>query len=126
MSEGAKADGDAVRAACVQDKVDHGRDVMEVATGEILILRDAKATGREKSLASEKLQAAAERMKGLVKAARACSGDQAPEEQDNVTRNELDEQQNVPLADPTQPGVTPPVPSPVDPTTPQTVASPSQ
>lgn len=126
LLEGAKSDGDAVRAACVAEKVDRGRDVMEVATGELLIIRDQRSTGQQRSFAVEKLQAAANRLDGVVTQARTCAGDQSPDKEDDVTTNEVDETQTIPLNDPTLGGTTPFVPPAIDANVPQTVASPSQ
>ena len=125
MAEAAKADGDAVLSACILDKLERGRDVMEVATGELMVIQDAGATSRQKSFAVEKLAAAADRMDGLVESGQACTGDQAPEDEDDLTRNEVDEPQTVPVADPTLGGGQPPVLPPVESTQPVTVASPS-
>jgi hypothetical protein len=122
----AKARGDAVRAACVLDKQERGQAVMEVATGELLVIGDSSSTPRQRGFAAEKLHAAADRLDGLAEQASLCGGDQTPEDADDVTRNEVDEAQTVPVADPTRDGAGgSPVPPPVDDHQPVSVASPS-
>lgn len=125
LAERAKGEGDAVLAACILDKLERGRDVMEVATGELMVIQDGSTTQRQKAFAVEKLQAAADRMDRLVEAAQACTGDQAPEDEDDLTRNEVDEPQTIPVEDPTLGGGEPPVLPPLDSTDPVSIASPS-
>lgn len=126
LAEEAKADNDAVRAACVQDKLERGQAVMEVATGELMVVRDSGSTSQQKAFAIEKLQEASARLGRIVGEARVCRGELGPEDEDDVTRNEVDEPVTVPIADPTQVGGDPPVPPPVDDHRPPTVASPSE
>lgn len=122
----AEGDQDVARAACLVDKRDRGGEVMELVTGELLVVQDAGATEQQRSFAAEKLSALADRMDGLVDQARACSGDTAPEDKDDKTRTEVDERPTVPYADPTVGGARPPVPPPVDDARPPTVESPTQ
>lgn len=123
LAEATVSDGDPAAQGCVEDKLDRGRDVVELATSEVLVARDKGATQREKSFAAEKVKAAAERMALLVKQARACTGDV---DDDGVSQgeNDVDAPSQVPIADPTAPGAEPPVPPAVDDHRPVTVASP--
>lgn len=126
LAEGAKQDGDAVRAACAQDKLDRGRSVMEVATGELLVIQDSGSSQQQKAFAVEKLQAAADRMARLVEQADGCSGDTSPEDEDDLTRNEVDEPTTIPVEDPTLVGGDPTVLPPADAETPVAIGSPSR
>jgi hypothetical protein len=126
----AKRDADLVRAACVLDKQERAQGVMELATSELMIIRDDAASTEARSFAVEKLQAAAERLDDLVSEARDCMGDKSPEVSDDVTRNEVKQDPPIPIADPTvggglgggKPSGLPP---PVDDGVPPTVGSPS-
>ncbi len=126
MAQSAKQDGDAVLAACLEDKVTRGRDVMDVATGELMVIRDQNSSAQQKSFAAEKLGAAADRMDGIVASAKGCSGDQSLEQEDDVARNELDKTEQIPLEDPTIAPTESPVPPAVDQGQPPTVASPTR
>lgn len=130
LASDAKRDADLVRAACVLDKQERAQGVMELATGELLTIRDEAASTEARSFAVEKLQAAAERLDDLVAEARDCMGDKSPEVSDDETRNEVKQEPTIPIADPTvgggvgggrQPGM----PPPVDDGVPPTVGSPS-
>lgn len=130
LASDAKRDSDLVRATCVLDKQERAQGVMELATGELLIIRDEGSSAEARSFATEKLVAASERLGGLVEQARECIGDKSPEESDDQTRNEVDTPQAIPVADPTVGGGAgggkpPPVPPPVDDTVPPVVGSPS-
>lgn len=70
----ARQSGDMARIACVQDKRDRAEIVLEVATGELLVLQDPAADGQSRAFAGEKLAEAADRVSGLVGQARACQG----------------------------------------------------
>lgn len=70
----ARQSGDMQRIACVQDKQDRAGAVMEVATGDILVVQDPVVDAPTRAFASEKLAEAAQQMKGLVGQARACQG----------------------------------------------------
>lgn len=130
LAADARRDSDLVRAACVLDKQERAQGVMELATGEMLIIRDEGASTDARSFAVEKLQAASERLDGLVEQAKECIGDKTPEASDDVTSTEVDAEPTIPIADPTlggnadgtKPGRVPP---PVDDGTPPTVGSPS-
>jgi hypothetical protein len=126
-SEAASATGaDAQMAGCLLDKRDRGREVMELATSEVLVLQDASSTDQQRRFATEKLDALAGRMEELVESARACSGDAGPEDDDDKTRTDADEPTTVPYADPTIVGTgTGPVPPPVDDGRPPSVESPT-
>jgi|GEM_PF-2534601 len=125
MAQAAKSDGDATLAGCLQDKVTRGRDIMATATPELMVLRDASASAQAKSFAAEKLQAAADAMDGVMSAAKGCSGEQELENEDDVTRNEVDKTETIPVQDPTIAPTEPDVPPAVDESQPPTVASPS-
>jgi hypothetical protein len=131
LSEEARSDSDLVRAACVLDKQDRAQGVMELATGELLIIRDSNADAQSRQFATQKLDAASDRLDALVAAAKECSGDKSPEVDDDETDNAADEVPYVPELDPTKSGGTPPprstpVPPAVDDGRPPTVGSPSQ
>jgi hypothetical protein len=125
MAQAAKQDGDATRAGCLQDKVTRGQDIMGTATPELMVLRDASASAQAKSFAAEKLQAAADAMDGVMSAAKKCSGEPELESEDDVTRNELDRTETIPVQDPTIAPTEPDVPPAVGEGQPPTVASPS-
>ncbi|MCA9705872.1 MAG: hypothetical protein KDK70_08505 [Myxococcales bacterium] len=125
LASDAKRDSDLVRAACVLDKQERAQGVMELATGELLVVRDSGASSEARGFAAEKLGAAAERLDDLVEQAKQCVGDKSPEESDDETRNEVEEDPLIPIADPTMPGRQPPVPPPVDDGMPPSVGSPS-
>ena len=126
MAEAAKQDGDASLAGCLQDKVTRGQDIMATATPELMVLRDSTASAQSKAFAAEKLQAAADAMDGVMASAKGCSGEQDLESEDNVTRNELDRTETIPVQDPTIAPTEPDVPPAVDEGQPPTVASPSR
>jgi hypothetical protein len=125
LAQHARSDTDLVRAACVLDKQERAQGVMEVATGELLLLGDSGSTSQQKQFAVEKLAAAADRLDGLVDLARTCTGDTTPEEHDDLTQTDVDESSAIPVADPTAPSDSP-VPPPIDDSRPPVVASPSQ
>ncbi|MCA9654366.1 MAG: hypothetical protein KC501_30880 [Myxococcales bacterium] len=130
LASDAKRDSDLVRAACVLDKQERAQGVMELATGELLVIRDANAGADARGFATEKLVAASQRLEGLVEQARECVGDKTPEQSDDVTRNEVDESPTIPIPDPTVGGGAgggkpPGMPPPVDDGMPPSVGSPS-
>jgi hypothetical protein len=130
LATDAKRDADLVRAACVLDKQERAESVMELATGELLVIRDASAAADARSFAVEKLQAAASRLDDLVQMAKDCVGDQSPDMSDDETKNQVQQGNFIPVADPTVGGSAgggkPPVlPPPVDDGMPPTVGSPS-
>lgn len=125
LASTADSDRDVVRAACVVDKQERGREVMELATSEILIAQDPSSTEQQRNFAGEKLQALGDRMQKLVEEAGACSGDKSPEDKDDKTRTEVDERPTVPYADPTVSGARPLVPPSVDDARPPSVESPT-
>jgi len=120
----AREDGDLQRMACIRDVQKRAQGVMEVATGELLVLRDASTTPEARAFAAEKFRAAAERLHQLVERARECAGDAEAEDEDDATRNKADQPSTVPLEDPTEAALDP-LPPPVDDTRPPVVASPS-
>lgn len=95
----ARQSGDTVRVACVQDKRDRAEIVLEVATGEILVLQDPGADGQTRAFAGEKLAEAADRLSGLVGQARACQG--GGEEAQRGGQNEANQPKTVIPTDPT-------------------------
>lgn len=96
----ARKDEDLVRAACVLDKQERANDVMELGTSELLVIRDPNTSAQARQFAVEKLQAAADRVDGLVSEARECAGKEGPEEQVDATRNESEEPRTIPIWDP--------------------------
>ncbi len=125
MAQAAKSDGDAQLAGCLEDKVTRGQDIVSTATPELMVLRDSTASAQAKSFAAEKLQAAANAMDGVMASAKGCSGEQELEDRDDVTRNELDKTDGIPIQDPTIAPTVPDVPPAIDQAQPPTVASPS-
>ncbi|MGH1348866.1 MAG: hypothetical protein ACRBN8_45445 [Nannocystales bacterium] len=125
MAQAAKADGDAQLAGCLEDKVTRAQDIMSTATPELMVLRDSTASAQAKSFAAEKLQAAANAMDGVMASAKGCSGEQELEDRDDVTRNELDKTDGIPIQDPTIAPTEPDIPPAIDEAQPPTVASPS-
>ncbi len=99
----ARQSGDMLRIACVQDKQDRAGAVMEVATGDMLVVQDPAADAPTRAFASEKLAESAQQMQGLVSQARACQG---KEEAVNAAggSNEVKAPQSVLPQDPTGPG----------------------
>jgi hypothetical protein len=117
----ARQSGDGVRIACVQDKRDRAEIVLEVATGEILVLQDPAADGQSRAFAGEKLAEAADRLSGLVSQARACQG--GPDDKAGAGTNEANQPKTVIPNDPTSAVPTGPrLPPRIDPRPP--VASP--
>lgn len=110
----ARAEADLVRATCVLDKQDRANDVMELGTGELLVIRDQTSTDQSRQFALEKLDAASGRIDRLVEEAKACSGQKGPEDEIDITRNESDEPRTIPIWDPTAGLGQSPVPPPVD------------
>jgi hypothetical protein len=117
----ARQSGDGVRIACVQDKRDRAEIVLEVATGEILVLQDPGVDGQSRAFAGEKLAEAADRLSGLVSQARACQG--GDEDAAKAGANESNQPKTVTPNDPTSTVPTGPrLPPRIDPRPP--VASP--
>lgn len=117
----ARQSGDGVRIACVQDKRDRAEIVLEVATGEILVLQDPGTDGQSRAFAGEKLAEAADRLSGLVSQARACQG--GLDEASGGGENEANQPKTVIPNDPTSTVPTGPrLPPRIDPRPP--VASP--
>ncbi len=107
----AKSDQDLVRLACIADKQQRAADVMQLGTTEILIARDATSSTQARTFAAQKLAAAGERLATLVDEAKACAGEEGPEELDDATRTDADEPRTVPFNDPSAGlGVLSPVP----------------
>lgn len=117
----ARQSGDMLRIACVQDKQDRASAVMEVATGDMLVVQDPAADAQTRAFAGEKLGESAQQMSGLVGQARACQGKE--EAASGKADNDVKTPQGVLPQDPTGGG--PPGPRglpPIDPRPP--VASP--
>jgi hypothetical protein len=110
----ARADEDLVRATCVLDKQDRANDVMDLGTSELLIIRDPGASEQARGFALEKLDAAAGRIDKLVIEAKACSGQQGPEDKADVTRREADEPDTIPILNPAGGLGQDPIPPPLD------------
>lgn len=96
----ARGQGDMVRLNCVLDKRDRAGGVMQLADAEIRVIRDRNSADQARVFATEKLSAAADRLDGLVESARACDGDETPEERVDVTRTEAAEPRTIPINDP--------------------------
>ena len=99
MASKAVNSGDLVRAACVEDKRDSANGVLQLATGEMLVI-NGNESAQAKAFAQEKLGAAADRMDGLVQEAQSCAGDTSPEDVPNETNNEMDAPYTAPPLDP--------------------------
>jgi hypothetical protein len=110
----ARSDEDLVRATCVLDKQDRANDVMDLGTSELLIIRDSGTNEQARAFALEKLDAASGRIDKLVTEAKACSGQQAPEDKVDVTRRDADEPDTIPVLNPTAGLGQGPVPPPMD------------
>lgn len=114
----------AAAAACFDAMRSRGNDVMEVATGELLLLQEGQASDADKALARAKLGAASAALAAIQAEALRCTGEeglavQAP------AQTEVDTPSTIPMADPTLAGTQSPVPPPVDLHSPVTVGSPS-
>ena len=99
----ARQSGDMQRIACVQDKQDRAGAVMEVATGDMLVVQDPAADAPTRAFASEKLGESAQQMNGLVGQARACQGKEDAAGGSKGS-NEVKAPQSVLPSDPTSPG----------------------
>ncbi|PRP96350.1 hypothetical protein [Enhygromyxa salina] len=110
----ARNDADLVRATCVLDKQDRANDVMDLGTSELLVIRDPGASEQARGFALEKLEAAANRIDLLVEEAKACTGQEGPEDEVDIVRNQSDEPQTVPMWDPSLGLGHNPVPPPLD------------
>jgi hypothetical protein len=110
----ARSDEDLVRATCVLDKQDRANDVMDLGTSELLIIRDPGTNEQARSFALEKLEAASGRIDKLVSEAKGCAGQQGPEDEVDVTRNDADEPDTIPILNPTAGLGESPVPPPMD------------
>ncbi len=115
MATEARSDEDIVRLECVNDKQARAAKVEEIAQGELRVLRDPNTQDAARTTAVEKLDAAADDMDDLVSDAKACSGEQGPEDESDETRNEADAPLGIPLQNPTLGGGRVPLPPPVDP-----------
>lgn len=114
----------AAAAACLDAMRGRGNDVMEVATGELLLLQEGQASDADNALARAKLEAAAAALAAIQAEALRCTGEdglavQAP------AQTEVDTPNTIPMADPTLAGTQSPIPPPVDLHSPVTVGSPS-
>ncbi len=110
----ARAESDLVRATCVLDKQDRANDVMELGTGELLVIRDSTTTEQSRQFAVEKLEAASGRIDKLVEEAKACAGQKGPEDEIDITKTDAEEPRTIPIWDPTAGLGSSPVPPPMD------------
>lgn len=101
LARDAKGQGDMVKTACIEDRRNRAQGVMELATQEMLVVRDAGADEQTKLFAREKLGAAADRMEDMVAEARNCGQDTSPEDADDQTRTVVDDPETIPIKDPT-------------------------
>lgn len=107
LSSDSREESDIVRADCVRQKYARAQETMELATTELLIIRDSSTSAQARAFAIEKLEAANERLGGMVDGAKACQGVLVPQENENVTKNDKDEQNPVPNVDPSKPPLKP-------------------
>ena len=114
LASEARKDEDIVQLECVSDKQAKAAKIEELAQGELRILRDPNTQDAARTTAVEKLDAAADDMDDVVKDARACSGEQGPEDESDETRNEADAPLGIPLQNPTLGMGQVPLPPPVD------------
>ena len=114
LAVAARDDEDLVRATCVLDKQDRANEVMELGTSELLVIRDPGTSEQARGFALEKLDAAAVRIDDLVNEAKACAGEEGPEDEVDVTRRESDEPIEIPILDPSLGLGANPVPPPMD------------
>jgi len=96
----ARNDDDLVRATCVLEKQDRANDVMDLGTGELLVIRDPSTPEQARAFALEKLDAASVRIDKLVAEAKSCAGEAGPEDTVDITNNDADEPSDIPLLDP--------------------------
>lgn len=123
QAQAVQSDDGGAAAGCMDALRLRGSDVMEVATGELLVLNDGEASSEAKAFAHAKLEAAAAELEALASATGRCFGE--PGSTQTAAENKLDEPRAIPSADPTLANVQSPVPPPVDIYSPVTVASPS-
>ncbi len=112
--EKAQEDNDFARTACVVDKREKGEEVLELATDELLIIRDPSSGEQAQAFALEKLQAAAERMDLLVDEARNCGVSADGVQDEDKARTDEDKEQTIPLEDPSQGMGASPLPPVID------------
>lgn len=125
MAESAMAGGDIAITGCFEAQRDGGRQVMEVATGELLIAQDPATTPEQKAFAQEKLSATADQMEALANDARRQCGGEDDENGEPSTQTEVDEPTTTPAANPTVQMLQSVVPPVVEPNQPLAVASPT-
>jgi hypothetical protein len=102
-------------ASSLRAKMEAGMsDVMDLGTSELLIIRDPGASEQARGFALEKLEAASGRIDKLVAEAKACAGQQGPEDEVDVTRREADEPDTIPILNPSSGLGENPVPPPID------------
>jgi hypothetical protein len=106
---------DFARTACVVDKRERGEEILELATDELLIIRDPSSGEQARGFALEKLSAAAERMDLLVDEARTCglSAKRVGDDGDKARTDETKEP-TTPMEDPSQGMGVDPVPPAID------------
>jgi len=126
LEQQARDDADAARAACVADKRLQAQEAMELATSELLIVRDASSSPQARTLAAEKFGALVSNLEGLVAQARACMGQDEVDRDDQDGRTNVDDAGTVPVDAPTRPASEPSLPPAVGDTRPPAVASPAQ
>lgn len=96
----ARASQDLVRLNCVLDKRDRADEVSQLATTEMIVISDRTQGDQARLFAAEKLAAAADRLGGLVDAARLCAGAEGPDDEVNVTNTDADQKDTIPVNDP--------------------------
>jgi hypothetical protein len=100
--EAAQKSRDFARTACVVDKREQGEEVLELATDEILIIRDPSSGEQARRFAHDKLAAAADRMDLLVEDARTCGVSAQQLADRDKARTDQNKDSTIPAEDPTQ------------------------
>lgn len=114
QEEKAQESKDFARTACVVDKREKGEEVLELATDELLIIRDPSSGEQARTFALEKLQAAAERMDLLVDEARTCGLSADKVDDEKKARTEESKEPTIPMEDPSSGMGVDPVPPAID------------
>ncbi|MEE9385614.1 MAG: hypothetical protein V3V08_19565 [Nannocystaceae bacterium] len=102
LANDARRESDLVRAACVLDKHARATQVMELATAELMVVRDRSAGQDARSFALEKLRAAVDRVDSLAGAAATCVGEGGPESDDDQVATDAVTPRSIPVGDATQ------------------------
>lgn len=112
--EAAQEKKDFARTACVVDKREKGEEVMELATDELLIIRDPSSGEQARNFAVEKLQAAADRMDLLIDEAKSCGISADRQQDEDKARTDQNKESTIPMEDPSSGMGNSPIPPVVD------------